>query len=1016
MIGSKRTFHTAARLLCALMACVLLLSSAPLPGAATEPVSYGRVKIDKVLFRKKINESDYWSRLNTGWVLKIEDTQTVGTEIWYKLSGNTPEHMTRNYTGYIKSDFFTPMTAAEQAAWLLNPVQPGEGATTTATATPQPSTTVMSGYAITLIAGANVRQTADPAGTPLTALAKDVLVTVISTGTDWHRVTSGAYTGYIQATAVKLLTDAEYKALTSGASTPVPQGTRMGTVQITKANTNLRNAPAGSSMAQIAKHTQLGYYAYPERKNGYDWLYVYDDATKTYGYIRGDCYSFVGGTPAPTQPPTPTPVPTLVPTATPKTALGYATVTKANTNLRDTPSGSSLAQIAKNQQVPYYAYPTTAGGYNWLYVYDSVSQRFGYIRSDCYAYVGASPAPTAPPASATSTVAPVTSGYVKLIKGGVNMRDAADGDTIAQLSRGTILPYVTTASAGGYLWYRVSSTQYGYGYIRSDMLVLCDAAGNTLAPGATPPPSSGATTPPATGDTVYGYVRTTKSSVNLRAEPRSGVQIYTQLPRNVVYPIIGATVLGSSYSWFYVRADGYAGYLRSDCVHQLTDAEVQQYLAGTGGTTPVATLPPTGTQPSSYIQTTLNSVNLRKSASKDSSALFNVKKGTVMPYTDTTTTGGQLWYKATYQAQTIWVLGTCVKIMTQAEYQQYIGVVTPTTAPTAVPDPSLMSDKALTTIANLLIRKTASQSGSSLLKMYTLGTLVTVTGKTTTAEGYTWVEATNSGVTGWVRGDYLRILTKTEAALYAQTGNPDAPKEASYRTLRKGMSGSDVTAMQTELYKQGYLAANEIDGEYLTITVNAVIKYQRNNGLVVDGIAGPNTLHALFGTVPVGTGSLINGSSVAVTLNPVEKIDWYTGGIQSIYARGTTAIITDVKTNISFRARRWAGGRHADVEPLTAADTAAMCRIYGVKTAQAISDGNMYQRRPIWVTIGNRTFCASMYGIPHNYPDGDTIDDNEFNGQFCVHFVNSEVHESQKVDANHMAAIQYAYDHAAQRK
>jgi hypothetical protein len=66
----------------------------------------------------------------------------------------------------------------------------------------------------------------------------------------------------------------------------------------------------------------------------------------------------------------------------------------------------------------------------------------------------------------------------------------------------------------------------------------------------------------------------------------------------------------------------------------------------------------------------------------------------------------------------------------------------------------------------------------------------------------------------------------------------------------------------------------------------------------------------------------------------------------------------------------------------------------------------------LWVTIGGRTFAASLYGVPHNYPAGDTIPDNDFSGQFCVHFVNSKIHSSGKVDAEHQAAIQYAYDHA----
>ena len=55
--------------------------------------------------------------------------------------------------------------------------------------------------------------------------------------------------------------------------------------------------------------------------------------------------------------------------------------------------------------------------------------------------------------------------------------------------------------------------------------------------------------------------------------------------------------------------------------------------------------------------------------------------------------------------------------------------------------------------------------------------------------------------------------------------------------------------------------------------------------------------------------------------------------------------------------------------------------------------------------------------MPHNYPDGDTIPDNNFNGQFCIHFVNSKTHGSSKnpahVDSDHQKAIMYAYENAA---
>lgn len=198
-------------------------------------------------------------------------------------------------------------------------------------------------------------------------------------------------------------------------------------------------------------------------------------------------------------------------------------------------------------------------------------------------------------------------------------------------------------------------------------------------------------------------------------------------------------------------------------------------------------------------------------------------------------------------------------------------------------------------------------------------------------------------------------------------------------------------------------------------------KYQEDHDLPVDGIATSATQHSLYGTVEKGTYE--NGSSATVKLYMPELIDWYTGGIQSIFKKGYTAVVTDVRTGISFKVKRWSGAYHADVEPLTAADTAAMCRIYKVKTAQEISDKNLYQRRPILLTINGHSYAASMYGVPHNYPEGDTINDNDFYGQFCIHFVNSKTHAGNKVDVacaannwfGHQEAIMEAFNTAAKK-
>lgn len=59
-----------------------------------------------------------------------------------------------------------------------------------------------------------------------------------------------------------------------------------------------------------------------------------------------------------------------------------------------------------------------------------------------------------------------------------------------------------------------------------------------------------------------------------------------------------------------------------------------------------------------------------------------------------------------------------------------------------------------------------------------------------------------------------------------------------------GSRGEEVRKIQTALEEKGYFNS-KVDGIFGTITKKAVEKFQKSNGLTVDGIAGKNTLKAL---------------------------------------------------------------------------------------------------------------------------------------------------------------------------
>ncbi len=95
----------------------------------------------------------------------------------------------------------------------------------------------------------------------------------------------------------------------------------------------------------------------------------------------------------------------------------------------------------------------------------------------------------------------------------------------------------------------------------------------------------------------------------------------------------------------------------------------------------------------------------------------------------------------------------------------------------------------------------------------------------------------------------------TQVKLYSESailynGSVAAGNVGEVTTLRLGMTGSEVRQLQERLIALGYLKGTA-DGVYGSDTANAVIAFQRNNGLKKDGVAGPQTLQKIYSAAAV---------------------------------------------------------------------------------------------------------------------------------------------------------------------
>ncbi|WP_329105526.1 peptidoglycan-binding protein [Micromonospora sp. NBC_01699] len=71
-----------------------------------------------------------------------------------------------------------------------------------------------------------------------------------------------------------------------------------------------------------------------------------------------------------------------------------------------------------------------------------------------------------------------------------------------------------------------------------------------------------------------------------------------------------------------------------------------------------------------------------------------------------------------------------------------------------------------------------------------------------------------------------------------------APTKLGQRTVKQGMTGADVSELQTKLNAKGPRLT--VDGNFGPATLNAVTAFQRLYSLSPDGIVGPNTVAALL--------------------------------------------------------------------------------------------------------------------------------------------------------------------------
>ena len=272
------------------------------------------------------------------------------------------------------------------------------------------------------------------------------------------------------------------------------------------------------------------------------------------------------------------------------------------------------------------------------------------------------------------------------------------------------------------------------------------------------------------------------------------------------------------------------------------------------------------------------------------------------------------------------------------------------------------------TVAGVNVRSAASTESNVLTTIYT-GLTVEVLEHDPTG----WSRVRFEGVTGFIRSDFLSITAQSELGAQNVSGAASVSQTAS-ATQAPAASAAQPSASTAESVSSGVLRT--------TGTVNLRV--------------GPSTDHQILRTLAAGTavdvlGTLGEWSRVSfgestgyirsdllsenapISASQVELLEW--SEVRRIMRTGVPIRVYDIGTGLSFYIQAFSIGDHADVEPITAADTEIKLRTRGGTWSWAA--------RPVWVTVEGRTIAAALAGMPH---DVSTIPDNGVNGHFCLHF------------------------------
>jgi peptidoglycan hydrolase-like protein with peptidoglycan-binding domain len=573
--------------------------------------------------------------------------------------------------------------------------------------------------------------------------------------------------------------------------------------------------------------------------------------------------------------------------------------------------------------------------------------------------------------------------------GSLNLRRTASRgqNVFYQIPFGTVLRVLGTTGQ----WARVGTAgRVGYvqrEYLRSGAVQAPPVA--TASSTATPQPLPPAAT--AAPVLTQAQVHTgNRGSLNLRRTASRGQNVFYQIPYGTV-----VQVLSTSGIWSQVEVAGRVGYVQSSYLKPV-------------GVSPAATpvhieSPPsadTGSLGTAVVFTQNRGfLNLRAQARSANNIIGAIPFGETVRVLER---GGN-WSQVMHGGMTGYVMSTFLRFEEASP--------TPTPTPEATAAPSETPTEAPTEAPAVLFPR--------ILRPGDKGDDVRLLQEKLKALKYdceTNGVFDDSTLTAFKRFQSLNGLTvdgvmgsQSAAVLLSGSARDADSAPLSFSDLSLDSVDGDlklVSALQQALADLRYPL--NVNGRFDMATHQAVVAFQRQNGLPTTGVANSLTQSKLFSGSANHYDAALDGvdTSGATGGGPssgqVKLLHWY-NDVKKNASTGQQLTVYHPGSGLSFKLRIYSMGAHADSEPLTLRDTQLMNKAFGPPS---------WNINVVYVKLPDgRWTMAAMHNRPHL---SGSISNNGFDGHLCVHFLR-DLDEVTKNDPNYGLSNQKAIRKAWER-